>query len=45
MPAVNNGPLAVPFNGQAPRVPEGFSATLFAKLERPRRLLVLPNWP
>jgi glucose/arabinose dehydrogenase len=41
--AVSNGPLTVPFNGQTPKLPEGFSATLFAKLEHPRRLLVLPN--
>jgi glucose/arabinose dehydrogenase len=41
--AVSNGPLSVPFNGQAPKVPEGFTATLFAKLEHPRRMLVLPN--
>ena len=42
-PAVSNGPLAIPFDGQTPKVPEGFTATLFAKLEHPRRLLVLPN--
>jgi glucose/arabinose dehydrogenase len=41
--AVSNGPLTIPFDGQTPKVPEGFSATLFAKLEHPRRLLVLPN--
>jgi glucose/arabinose dehydrogenase len=41
--AVSNGPLTVPFSGQAPKVPEGFTATLFAKLEHPRRVLVLPN--
>jgi hypothetical protein len=41
--AVSNGPLTLPFNGQAPKVPEGFTVTLFAKLEHPRRLLVLPN--
>jgi glucose/arabinose dehydrogenase len=41
--AVSNGPLTLPFDGQIPKVPEGFSATLFAKLEHPRRLLVLPN--
>jgi glucose/arabinose dehydrogenase len=42
-PAVSNGPLALPFQDQTPKVPEGFRATLFAKLEHPRRLLVLPN--
>ena len=42
-PAVSNGSLTVPFDGQAPKVPEGFLATLFAKLDHPRRLLVLPN--
>src|SRR2546429_8761785 len=41
--AVSNGPLTIPLNGQAPKVPEGFTATLFAKLQHPRRLLVLPN--
>ncbi len=40
---VSNAPLTLPFDGQTPRVPEGFTATLFAKLEHPRRLLVLPN--
>jgi hypothetical protein len=37
--AVSNGPLTIPFDGQTPKVPEGFTATLFAKLEHPRRLL------
>ena len=41
--SVTNGPLAIPFEAQSPKVPAGFSATLFAKLEHPRRLLVLPN--
>jgi glucose/arabinose dehydrogenase len=40
---VSNGPLTLPFDGQTPKVPQGFSATLFAQLEHPRRLLVLPN--
>src|SRR5262245_49269655 len=40
---VSNGPLALPYQDQAPKVPEGFTATLVAKLENPRRLLVLPN--
>ena len=36
--------LIVPYAGQAPRVPEGFTATPFATgLVNPRRLLVLPN--
>ena len=42
-PAVANAPLYLPFKGHTPKVPEGFTATLFAKLEHPRRLLVLPN--
>ena len=34
----------MPYAGQKPRVPEGFTATAFATgLEHPRRLLVLPN--
>jgi glucose/arabinose dehydrogenase len=40
---VSNGPLSLPFADQIPKVPDGFTATLFAKLEHPRRLLVLPN--
>ncbi|HEY1543797.1 MAG TPA: PQQ-dependent sugar dehydrogenase [Xanthobacteraceae bacterium] len=36
--------LIVPYAGQVPRVPEGFTATPFATgLTHPRRLLVLPN--
>jgi glucose/arabinose dehydrogenase len=42
-PSVSNGPLALRFKGQTPKVPEGFTATLFAKLKHPRRMLVLPN--
>src|SRR5215470_13495737 len=43
-PIVSNRPLTLPFQGQTPRVPEGFTATLFASgLMHPRRLLVLPN--
>jgi glucose/arabinose dehydrogenase len=42
-PAVANAPSRLPFKGHTPKVPEGFTATLFAKLEHPRRLLVLPN--
>jgi glucose/arabinose dehydrogenase len=43
-PVVSNRPLSLPYQGQTPRVPEGFSATPFAVgLEHPRRLLVLPN--
>jgi glucose/arabinose dehydrogenase len=41
--SVSNGPLALPFKGQAPRVPEGFTVALFAKLDHPRRMLVLPD--
>lgn len=40
---VSNGPRALPFKDQAPKVPKGFTATLFAKLEHPRRMLVLPD--
>jgi len=49
LPPPKTGPIAasrsmmLPYAGQAPHVPEGFTATLFAKLEHPRRLLVLPN--
>jgi len=50
LPAPYKGPimasrsLILPYTGQAPRVPEGFSATPFATgLMHPRRLLVLPN--
>jgi glucose/arabinose dehydrogenase len=43
-PVVSNRPLTLAFHGQTPRVPEGFTATLFASgLQHPRRLLVLPN--
>jgi glucose/arabinose dehydrogenase len=41
--AVSNRPLTLPFEAQVPKVPDGFQATLFAKLENPRRMLVLPN--
>ncbi len=41
---VSNRSLTLPYDGQVPRVPEGFTATLFASgLAHPRRLLVLPN--
>src|SRR3954470_11428850 len=50
MPPPKTGPIAasrsmtLPYTGQVPRVPEGFTATAFATgLEHPRRLLVLPN--
>jgi glucose/arabinose dehydrogenase len=43
-PIVTNRPLIVPYNGQVPQVPLGFTATPFATgLVNPRRLLVLPN--
>jgi len=43
-PVVSNRPLTLDYQGQTPRVPEGFKATLFASgLQHPRRLLVLPN--
>jgi glucose/arabinose dehydrogenase len=41
--SVSNGPRALPFRDQAPKVPEGFTVTLFAKLRHPRRMLVLPD--
>ena len=41
--AVSNRPLTLPFEAQVPKVPDGFQASLFAKLEHPRRMLVLPN--
>src|SRR5215475_4927857 len=41
---VTNRALTVPYSGQAPQVPPGFTATAFASgLVNPRRLLVLPN--
>ncbi len=50
LPAPYKGPvvaarsLIVPYTGQVPRVPEGFTVTPFATgLTHPRRLLVLPN--
>src|SRR5690349_7266652 len=43
-PIVSNRALIVPYTGQAPQVPAGFTATPFATgLVNPRRLLVLPN--
>lgn len=43
-PVVSNPALVLPYEGQTPRAPEGFSVTPFAAgLENPRRLLVLPN--
>ena len=43
-PVVTNRSLILPHAGQAPQVPPGFTATLFASgLAHPRRLLVLPN--
>ena len=36
--------MTLPYTGQVPHVPDGFTATAFAtNLEHPRRLLVLPN--
>ena len=50
LPAPKTGPmvasrsLTVPYAGQVPRVPEGFTVTPFVTgLAHPRRLLVLPN--
>ena len=43
-PVATSRSLVVPYAGQAPSVPDGFSATPFATgLANPRRLLVLPN--
>jgi len=43
-PIVTNRSLIVPYSGQVPQVPPGFTATPFATgLANPRRLLVLPN--
>ena len=43
-PIVTNRSLIVPYSGQVPQVPPGFTATPFAiGLVNPRRLLVLPN--
>src|SRR5215471_13054798 len=43
-PIVTDRPLIVPYSGQVPQVPPGFTATPFAiGLVNPRRLLVLPN--
>jgi len=42
-PAVTNPARSLPFKGHTPKLPEGFTATLFAKLQHPRRMLVLPN--
>jgi len=43
-PIVSSRSLIVPYQGQTPRAPEGFTVTLFASgLAHPRRLLVLPN--
>jgi glucose/arabinose dehydrogenase len=43
-PPVASRPLTLPYAGQSPRVPDGFTVTPFATgLEHPRRLLVLAN--
>jgi len=43
-PVVSSRSLTLPYEGQQPRAPEGFTVTAFATgLENPRRLLVLPN--
>src|SRR5919204_5109191 len=43
-PIVTNRSLTLPYEGQVPQVPAGFTATRFASgLAHPRRLLVLPN--
>src|SRR5262249_3745817 len=41
--SVDNAPAVVPFTVRTPRVAEGFTVALVAKLQHPRRLLVLPN--
>jgi glucose/arabinose dehydrogenase len=50
LPPPKTGPIAssrsmtLPYAGQVPKVPDGFTATPFVTgLEHPRRLLVLPN--
>jgi glucose/arabinose dehydrogenase len=43
-PAVRNAPIVLPFAGQTPTAPKGFTVAPFAVgLTHPRRLLVLPN--
>ena len=43
-PIVASRSMTLPYTGQSPQVPEGFTATPFVTgLEHPRRLLVLPN--
>ena len=43
-PVAASRSMTLPYSGQTPHVPEGFTATAFAiGLEHPRRLLVLPN--
>ena len=43
-PITSSRSMTLPYAGQVPRVPDGFTATAFATgLEHPRRLLVLPN--
>jgi glucose/arabinose dehydrogenase len=43
-PIVSARSLTLPYQGQQPRAPEGFTVTAFATgLAHPRRLLVLPN--
>jgi len=43
-PIVSSRSMTLPYTGQTPRVPEGFTATPFVTgLVHPRRLLVLPN--
>jgi glucose/arabinose dehydrogenase len=43
-PIVTNRSLTLPYSGQVPQVPAGFTATPFATgLANPRRMLVLPN--
>ena len=43
-PIATDRSLILPYSGQAPSVPEGFTATPFATgLANPRRMLVLPN--
>ncbi|MBS0526086.1 MAG: PQQ-dependent sugar dehydrogenase [Proteobacteria bacterium] len=43
-PVAANRPVTIPYAGQVPRVPPGFTVTAFVTgLAHPRRLLVLPN--
>ncbi len=42
-PTVSNGPRTLPYSEQVPIVPPGFIVTRLARLQHPRRMLVLPD--